>query len=152
MSEGTNWFRVCFIHAQALVRAGLFLERTMDSLRVMFAAAAALAAGGASAMPASDTGAAPKAHLIVGVYNSTDPVRPTKAEFPFGCWYPDGWHGPGYYWCGYRPESYDYSYAYRPAYYYHPAYYYRPARYSYVRHRHTRIRHAWRRERHHWRA
>jgi hypothetical protein len=18
------------------------------------------------------------------------------------CWYPDGWHGPGWYWCGYR--------------------------------------------------
>jgi hypothetical protein len=29
-----------------------------------------------------------------------------KAQFLFGghrhCWYPDGWHGPGWYWCGYR--------------------------------------------------
>jgi hypothetical protein len=29
-----------------------------------------------------------------------------KAQFLFGghrhCWYVDGWHGPGWYWCGYR--------------------------------------------------
>jgi hypothetical protein len=28
-----------------------------------------------------------------------------KTQFLWGgrnyCWYPDGWHGPGYYWCGY---------------------------------------------------
>jgi hypothetical protein len=28
-----------------------------------------------------------------------------QAQFIFGgrnyCWYDDGWHGPGYYWCGY---------------------------------------------------
>ncbi|MGO9135144.1 MAG: hypothetical protein ACLP8A_14025 [Methylovirgula sp.] len=28
-----------------------------------------------------------------------------EAPFVFGghnyCWYPDGWHGPGWYWCGY---------------------------------------------------
>jgi len=28
-----------------------------------------------------------------------------QAQFFFGgrnyCWYDDGWHGPGYYWCGY---------------------------------------------------
>jgi hypothetical protein len=27
-------------------------------------------------------------------------------QFVFGghkhCWYPDGWNGPGWYWCGYR--------------------------------------------------
>ena len=32
-----------------------------------------------------------------------------KSQFFYGgrdyCWYPDGWHGPGFYWCGY---------AYRP--------------------------------------
>jgi len=30
---------------------------------------------------------------------------PAQAQFFFGgrnyCFYPDGWHGPGYYWCGY---------------------------------------------------
>lgn len=29
-----------------------------------------------------------------------------QVQFVFGghrhCWYPDGWHGPGWYWCGYR--------------------------------------------------
>jgi hypothetical protein len=29
-----------------------------------------------------------------------------KTQFIFEghrhCWYPDGWHGPGWYWCGYR--------------------------------------------------
>jgi len=29
-----------------------------------------------------------------------------KTQFLFGghrhCWYVDGWHGPGWYWCGYR--------------------------------------------------
>jgi hypothetical protein len=28
-----------------------------------------------------------------------------RAEFSFGghkhCWYEEGWHGPGWYWCGY---------------------------------------------------
>jgi hypothetical protein len=105
----------------------------------MIAGAAALAAGGVSAMPdpAANVGAGPPARLIVGVYNPAAPVSLTKAEFPFGCWYPDGWHGPGYYWCGYRPEGY---YSYRPAYY------------SYGWHRRYHVRHAWRREHRHWRA
>lgn len=29
-----------------------------------------------------------------------------QVQFVFGghrhCWYADGWHGPGWYWCGYR--------------------------------------------------
>jgi len=29
-----------------------------------------------------------------------------QVQFVFGgrqhCWYEDGWHGPGWYWCGYR--------------------------------------------------
>jgi hypothetical protein len=29
-----------------------------------------------------------------------------QVQFVFGghkhCWYPDGWNGPGWYWCGYR--------------------------------------------------
>lgn len=76
----------------------------MKSLRNMIIGAAALAASGASAMPdpAADVGAAPPARLIVGVYTPAAPVSLTRAEFPFGCWYPRGWHGPGYYWCGYR--------------------------------------------------
>ena len=44
--------------------------------------------------------------LIVGVYNSAgDAVSLEKTQFVYAgrtyCWYPTGWRGPGYYWCGY---------------------------------------------------
>lgn len=125
----------------------------MNSLRNMVIGAAALAAGGALAMPApAAKPAGPPARLRIVVYNPAAPPTLTRADFPFGCWYANGWHGPGYYWCGYRPEGY---YSYRPeAYYsYRPEVYhrYRPARYSYW-HRGHRVRHAWRREHRRWRA
>jgi hypothetical protein len=116
----------------------------------MIIGSAALAAGGASAMPgpAANSGDAGQARLTVAVYNPAAPATLTRAEFPFGCWYANGWHGPGYYWCGYRPEAY-----YRPYYGYRSGgyYSYRPARYTYWRSRH-RVRHAWRREHRRWRA
>ena len=122
----------------------------MTSLRTMIIGAAALAAGGASAMPAlAADPAGPPARLSVAVYNPSAPPTLTRADFPFGCWYADGWHGPGYYWCGYQPESY-YSYGYygyRPEGYYS----YHPARYSYW-HRGHRVRHAARRVRRRLRA
>jgi hypothetical protein len=83
----------------------------MKSLkRTILAAAAALtAAGGASAgfvptLAANDAvGTTPR--LIVGVYDPAQPVQLEKAAWFWGgnnyCWYPAGWHGPGYYWCGY---------------------------------------------------
>ncbi len=110
----------------------------MNGLRNTIIGAAALAASGAAAMPQPAANAGAPARLIVGGYNPADPVSLTKAEWPFGCWFANGWHGPGYYWCGYRPEGY---YTYRPAYY----------RYGYYYHRRYRVRHAWRRERR-WRA
>jgi hypothetical protein len=120
----------------------------MTSLRNIIIGAAVLAACGASAMPdaAANAGSGPPGRLIVGVYNPAAPASLTKAEFPSGCWFANGWHGPGYYWCGYRPEGY-YTYSYRPEGYYS----YHPARYSYW-HRRYRVRHASRRERRHWRA
>lgn len=124
----------------------------MKSLRNLIIGAAALAAGGTSALSAPAAQPAPPARLSVTVYNPDAPATLTRAEFPFGCWYANGWHGPGYYWCGYRPEGY---YSYRPEVYYSyrpEGYYsYRPARYSYWHRRH-RVRHAWRRERRRWRA
>ena len=75
-------------------------------LSVVAAIAALGVAGGASA--AGVLGAdsdAPAAKLVVGVYNTADPVGLEKTQWLFGgrgyCWYLDGWHGPGYYWCGY---------------------------------------------------
>lgn len=59
------------------------------------AGAAMLAAGTAQAMPLSGQLAPAAANL--------SPI--VKAQFLFGgrqyCFYPDGWHGPGWYWCGY---------------------------------------------------
>ena len=42
-----------------------------------------------------------------GVAVAADRVDMTEnVQYVYGgrrhCWYPDGWHGPGWYWCGYR--------------------------------------------------
>jgi len=46
------------------------------------------------------------ASLSDGVYRgNTAPILQSVQYFWGGrhyCWYDDGWHGPGYYWCGYR--------------------------------------------------
>jgi hypothetical protein len=61
----------------------------------------AASAGAVTAQPVD----APDAHLIVGVYSQADPATLEKAQWMWGgrnyCWYPNGWRGPGYYWCGY---------------------------------------------------
>lgn len=61
--------------------------------------------------PARSSGAAPaaEAQFVSGVYNG-DAVHSSALQdvalYVWGgrnyCWYGDGWHGPGYYWCGYR--------------------------------------------------
>src|SRR5437588_554595 len=57
-------------------------------------AAAALAFGKADAMPLGGLGSAADSLGLV-----------EKSQYFYGgrdyCWYPDGWHGPGFYWCGY---------------------------------------------------
>ncbi|HTX51013.1 MAG TPA: hypothetical protein VME40_16690 [Caulobacteraceae bacterium] len=66
------------------------------------------AAGGATAQPAgplvSDADA-PAATLSTGVYDSATPVVAQPTAYFWGgrnyCWYDGGWHGPGWYWCGY---------------------------------------------------
>jgi hypothetical protein len=63
-----------------------------------------LAATGAAGAAPTDTGA-PAARLLSGVYSSADAVRLEQAQWAWRgrqyCWYPNGWRGPGYYWCGY---------------------------------------------------
>jgi hypothetical protein len=71
-------------------------ERMRKSL--MAIAAAALAASSfaikAEAMPLGGLGSA--ADTLAAV---------EKSQYFYGgrnyCWYPDGWHGPGFYWCGF---------------------------------------------------
>ena len=62
------------------------------------AAAVALTVGTANAMPLGGLGQA--ADTLTAV---------EKSQFYYlgrdYCWYPDGWHGPGFYWCGYAWRS-----------------------------------------------
>ena len=44
--------------------------------------------------------AAPVAHLDGFVPSMVQDAQYFWAGRRY-CWYPDGWHGPGYYWCGY---------------------------------------------------
>jgi hypothetical protein len=73
----------------------------MRNLVLSIAASAALltAAPLASAQVPSD------GRLIYGVDAAGVPPMWRDVQFLFGgrnyCWYPNGWHGAGYYWCGY---------------------------------------------------
>lgn len=49
--------------------------------------------------------AAPALAIPSGGPASTLPAATEQVQFFFGgrnyCWYDNGWHGPGFYWCGY---------------------------------------------------
>jgi hypothetical protein len=70
------------------------------------AAALATAAVCISTLPATRADAAafgPASGLALAA-NAVDVTE--NVQYYYGgrrhCWYPDGWHGPGWYWCGYR--------------------------------------------------
>src|ERR1044071_7935994 len=72
-------------------------EEIMRNSSIALAAVAALAItiGKADAMP-----------LNAGLGQTADTLSAVeKSQFVYlgqdYCWYPDGWHGPGFYWCGY---------------------------------------------------
>ncbi|HEY2177936.1 MAG TPA: hypothetical protein VGH15_05085 [Caulobacteraceae bacterium] len=77
----------------------------MKQLLLSTIAAAAVLGLAGTASAAAPAGDGPPARLVVGVYNPAEPVTLEQAQFVYGgrnyCWYPGGWHGPGYYWCGY---------------------------------------------------
>ena len=84
----------------------------MKAVHHLAAAAMAVLTLGATAATADEVTAvlsneagAPPAQLLSGVYNPGDPLRLEETQFIYGgrnyCWYAGGWHGPGYYWCGY---------------------------------------------------
>ena len=66
---------------------------------VAFAAAASFAASTGAQAAIVDGSANARAALV-----SSRPIE--SVQFLFGgrnyCWYPDGWRGPGWYWCGYE--------------------------------------------------
>src|SRR6476469_6989163 len=45
------------------------------------------------------------AALPIGLLPAAVPTNAEQVQFFYGgrdyCWYDDGWHGPGFYWCGY---------------------------------------------------
>lgn len=61
-----------------------------------------LLALGALACASTASVAAPVGQ-VTGIANELDVIQ--KAQFVYmghrHCWYPAGWHGPGWYWCGY---------------------------------------------------
>src|SRR5436305_10116335 len=68
-------------------------------LTIAAIAASVFVLGKAEAMP-----------LNSGLGDAADRVSAIeKTQFFYGgrdyCWYPDGWHGPGFYWCGYAYRS-----------------------------------------------
>ncbi len=64
--------------------------------KTLLAAAAALAV----ASPIAASG-----QVIFGVDRPDQATAPIDAQYVWGgrqyCWYVNGWHGPGWYWCGY---------------------------------------------------
>ena len=67
-----------------------------------FAASLAIAGALGGAVAAS---AEPTTALTSAVYDPAQPVLLEQAQYLWAgrnyCWYPGGWHGPGWYWCGY---------------------------------------------------
>jgi hypothetical protein len=75
----------------------------MRTLAFAAVAAAALAGGTLLSGPAQAASLGPS----VGLLPAVDSLNLMEhAQFVHGgrkhCWYPDGWHGPGWYWCGYN--------------------------------------------------
>jgi hypothetical protein len=77
------------------------LEETMRKPALMLAVAALLATPLAAA-PASAAPVSPEA--LRGAVGFASPIE--TVQYIYGgrnyCFYPDGWRGPGWYWCGYR--------------------------------------------------
>jgi hypothetical protein len=76
-------------------------EHTMRSSK--WALAAALAVGSLLSI----AGSANATIAAIGVNAAVDRLSLVdQVQFVYGghrhCWYPEGWHGPGWYWCGYH--------------------------------------------------
>jgi hypothetical protein len=98
----------------------------MQNLFIGLAAAASLFAASPGWAQRADA-----AHLVFGVDRAGDRPGLTPAQFVYAnrqyCWYPNGWKGPGFYWCGYAMRrGYGWGgpagwmgYSYRGGSYYH---------------------------------
>ncbi|HEY1940808.1 MAG TPA: hypothetical protein VGH40_01680 [Roseiarcus sp.] len=75
----------------------------MKKLLAALGLSAALTAS--AALPLAGVSQAAMSYGVAGA-DLTHQVAPVeKTQFAYGgynyCWYPGGWRGPGYYWCGY---------------------------------------------------
>jgi hypothetical protein len=68
-------------------------------------AALSLAALGLTAGAGSVSAQPVGGQLSTGVYDESVPLAAQPADYIWAgrnyCWYDGGWHGPGWYWCGY---------------------------------------------------
>jgi hypothetical protein len=78
------------------------MEETMHTHTLGLAASLALLAAVPFAAEPAQAAAAPGA--LTSAIDTLDLV--TQAQYVYGgrrhCWYPNGWNGPGWYWCGYH--------------------------------------------------
>jgi hypothetical protein len=79
-------------------------EQTMHNLKIVLAVAVAI--GSLSWI----TSAANATIAETGMSTAADRLSLVdQVQFVFGghkhCWYAEGWHGPGWYWCGYADEK-----------------------------------------------
>jgi hypothetical protein len=104
----------------------------MQHLLIGLTAAASLLGAAQASAQAGQGG-----QLVLGVDRPADRPLLTPAQFVYGgrqyCWYPNGWKGPGFYWCGYAMRrGYGWGgpagwmgYTYRGGSYYHGGVVYR---------------------------
>jgi hypothetical protein len=75
--------------------------RSLTMSAALVTAAVCASTFAASRADAATFGSASGLALAASVVDVTDNV-----QYVYGgrrhCWYADGWHGPGWYWCGYR--------------------------------------------------
>ena len=75
----------------------------MRKLAFAVATATALALSSALMSGLAQAAAAGPSHAIRAAVDDLNMME--NAQYVYGgrrhCWYPNGWHGPGWYWCGY---------------------------------------------------
>lgn len=83
-------------------RGRVSLEKLMRKL-VLGVVAAATLFGGSVAATASQAQTQPA--IVFGTDSLDQSAALERVQYFYGgrryCWYAGGWHGPGYYWCGY---------------------------------------------------
>jgi hypothetical protein len=80
-----------------------FVEKTMQRIGLTLTAAVAVIAGGtvADRLQAAPIGHPEGLRAALGSLDIIEKAQVFVWQGRRYCWYDDGWHGPGFYWCGY---------------------------------------------------